>query len=215
MGEILTQVINSSMQSSDEVCILNFCRLKDEAAFSCLINRYSESIRRILYTVLQGSEEDMEDVKQEVLLALYKNLDKFTFKSSFSTYLFRMTRNKAIDFIRKKKRHIMILEKSYIHSELIDKNSPESLYIKKENKRNILKVILELSEKDRSIILLKDVENLSIDEIAIIFKKPVGTIKSRLHRARKKAAERILKAGCQQVGCSPMQPKEKYDERLS
>jgi len=192
MSETQTQAINSSVQISDEVCILKFCRLRDEAAFNCLINRYSQSISRILYTVLQGSQEDIEDVKQEVLLALYKNLDMFSFKSSFSTYLFRMTRNKAIDFIRKKKRHIMIMEKSHIHSELIDKNSPESLYINKEDKKYILKVILGLSEKDRSIIMLKDVENLSLDEIARIFNKPVGTIKSRLHRARKKAAEKLL-----------------------
>ena len=187
------QVLENSKECpSDEVCILNFCRLNDEAAFSYLVNRHEKSIRRIIYTIIRGPEEDLEDVEQEILLALYRGLPRFSFKSSFSTYLFRMCRNKSIDFLRKRARHLTTSEQNPGYIKAADNNTPETLYINKEDNRNILKVILGLSEKDRSIIMLKDVENLSINEIARIFKRPAGTIKSRLHRARKKAAEKLL-----------------------
>lgn len=176
----------------DEVCILNFSKLNDEAAFNCLVNRYSKSIRRIIYTVIRGPEEDLEDVEQEVLMALYRGLPKFSFKSSFSTYLYRMCRNKSIDFLRKNKHNKKETEKTFYYPEAADKNTPESIYFKKMEKNSILNTILQLNEKERSIIMMKDVENLSITEIAGILNKPVGTIKSRLHRARKKAAEKIL-----------------------
>ncbi|MCK5674403.1 MAG: RNA polymerase sigma factor [Spirochaetales bacterium] len=177
---------------SDEVCILNFSKLNDESAFNCLVKRYSKSIRRIIYTVIRGSEEDLEDVEQEVLMALYNGLPKFSFKSSFSTYLYRMCRNKSIDFLRKNKRKKEEIEQAFNYSETSDKNTPESIYMNKLEKNSILNSIFQLNEKDRSILLMKDVEDLSLVEIAGIFNKPVGTIKSRLHRARKKAAEKIL-----------------------
>ncbi len=190
-----TLITKNNKELSDEVCILNFTKLDDEAAFNCLVNRYSRSIRRIIYTVIRGSKEDLEDVEQEVLMALYKGLPKFSFKSSFNTYLYRMCRNKSIDFLRKNKRKIKEIEQALNYSEASDGNTPESIYMNKLEKNSILNSIFQLNEKDRSIILMKDVENLSIIEIAGIFHKPVGTIKSRLHRARKKAAEKILEEG--------------------
>ena len=75
----------------------------------------------------------------------------------------------------------------------IDNNTPEKLFFNETAKKNVLNTIFELEEKERSIIIMKDVEKLSIDKIAKIFNKPVGTIKSRLHRAREKVAAKILK----------------------
>lgn len=196
-----TLVEKNNKELSDEVCILNFTKLNDEAAFNCLVNRYSNSIRRIIYTVICGSEEDLEDVEQEILMALYKGLPNFSFKSSFSTYLYRMCRNKSIDFLRKNKRKKEEIEQTFYHSKASDNSTPESIYMNKLEKNSILNSIFLLNEKDRSILLMKDVENLSLVEIADIFHKPVGTIKSRLHRARKKAAEKILE--------------EKHEYRLS
>lgn len=187
-----TLIEKNNKELSDEVCILNFSKLNDEAAFNCLVNRYSKSIRRIIYTVTRGSDEDLEDVEQEVLMALYKGLSKFSFKSSFSTYLYRMCRNKSIDFLRRNKRKTKEIEDAFNYSEVSDSNTPESIYMNKIIKNSIFYSIFQLNEKDRSILLMKDVENLSLVEIASIFHKPVGTIKSRLHRARKKAAEIIL-----------------------
>ena len=193
--ETAVRGIRDTENLSDEVCILKFSEQHDEAAFNCLVNRYSKSIRRIIYTVIRGSEEDLEDVEQEILLALYNGLPGFSFKSDFRTYLFRMCRNKAIDFIRKRKRRITMEKRIAEHQETIDFNTPETLHILKMQKTDVMNVVFELGEKERSLIIMKDVENLSINEIAEIFHRPVGTIKSRLHRARLQAAEKMLERG--------------------
>lgn len=180
---------------SDEVCILKFCELNDEAAFTCLVNRYSRSIRRIIFTVVRGPEEDLEDIEQEILLALYRSLPKFSFRSSFRTYLFRMCRNKTIDFIRKRKRRITMEKSITRQQEALDHDTPETLYSLQLEKENIMRIIFELEENERSLIIMKDVENLSITEIAEVFHRPAGTIKSRLHRARLKAAGKMMEGG--------------------
>ena len=188
-------IIKTTENPSDEVCILKFCELNDEAAFTCLVNRYSRSIRRIIFTVVRGPEEDLEDIEQEILLALYRNLPKFSFRSSFRTYLFRMCRNKAIDFIRKRKHRVNIEKSITKHLEALDYDTPETLYTRKLENEDMMRIIFELGEKERSLIIMKDVENLSITEIAEVFHRPAGTIKSRLHRARLKAAGKMMEEG--------------------
>ncbi len=197
MPEMHVPETKETEELSDEICILRFCEQNDEAAFDCLVKRYSRSIRRIIFTVIREPEEDIEDLGQEILLSLYRNLPKFSFRSSFKTYLFRMCRNKAIDFTRKRKRLFKVDERARNYLETINNSTPETIYIRQSERDEVMKVIFKLKEKERSLIIMKDVENLSIAEIAAVFKKPVGTVKSRLHRARKKAAEKILKAGIQ------------------
>ena len=193
--EMYVPEIKTGEELSDELCILKFSEHNDETAFSCLVNRYSGSIRRIIFAVIRGPEEDLEDVEQEILLALYKNLSRFSSRSNFKTYLFRMCRNKAIDFIRRRKRRFN-MEKSLIkHHKTFNQDTPESLYALQSKKEDIMKIIFELGEKERSLIIMKDVENLSIAEIAKVFHRPSGTIKSRLHRAHLKAAEKMIERG--------------------
>ncbi len=195
MPEMHVPGTKETEELSDEICILRFCEQNDEAAFDCLVKRYSRSIRRIIFTIIREPEEDIEDLGQEILLSLYRNLSKFSFRSSFKTYLFRMCRNKAIDFTRKRKRLIKVDERARDYLESVNNSTPETIYIRQSERDEVMKVIFKLKEKERSLIIMKDVENLSIAEIAAILKKPVGTVKSRLHRARIKATEKITKGG--------------------
>ena len=134
-------------------------------------------------------------MEQEILLALYNGIPKFSFRSSFRTYLFRMCRNKAIDFIRKRTYRVNMEKSITKHQEAVDHDTPETLYILESKKDDVMNAVFELGEKERSLIIMKDVENLSIAEIAEVFHRPAGTIKSRLHRARLKAAEKMLERG--------------------
>lgn len=177
---------------SDEACIKQFQKTKEEAVFNCLLNRHRMSIRRILYSILKGTTEDMEDIEQEVAIALYQNLLLFSFKSSFRTFLFRLCRNKTIDFIRKKEKHRSILKKIIFTALEKHQETPDEIMMKKNTLDEITETLFELPEIERSLIILKDVEHLSLEEIGKIVHKPVGTVKSRLHRARFHAAE-ILK----------------------
>lgn len=177
---------------SDELCIKQFQETHGEAVFNCLLNRHRNSLRRIIYSILRGSREDMEDVEQEIALALYLNLPFFSFRSSYTTYLYRLCRNKAIDYIRKKEKHKRILKKTMTLKSVRYQETPDEILLKKDISTHITKTLFQLSEIERSLIILKDVEHLSLETIADIFNKPVGTIKSRLHRARMHAV-RILK----------------------
>lgn len=134
----------------------------------------------------------MEDVKQDILIELYLKLKYFRFESSFKTYLYRLARNRAIDAVRKfsreRKRIIALQEKidgNYSDvSNFSDGLDPEEEFIKKEEQRSVLKNVLSLKERDRVILFMKDVEGLSVLDIARSIGIPEGTVKSRLHRAR-------------------------------
>ncbi|MCK4542066.1 MAG: RNA polymerase sigma factor [Spirochaetales bacterium] len=180
------------IERSDEYYVLRFCHSGDREAFTALVERHRDSIRRILYTILRGAYEDIEDAEQEVLLALFKDLRRFTFRASFKTYLFRMCRNKGIDMLRKAKRQQNIIHKFMAAGRVEDQETPEVRAIRSSDRDELMKCLLKLSEEDRSLLLMKEVEGQSLQELGDIFHLPVGTVKSRLHRARKKAAGLLI-----------------------
>ena len=157
-----------------------------------MLARHEHGLERLLYVIFRGNREDMEDVKQDILIELYLKLKNFRFESSFKTYLYRLAHNKAIDAVRKfsrERKHILALKGELYGSSVNTVNSaddlnPEEEFIKKEEQQSVLNTILSLKEKDRVLLLMKDVEGLSILDIARSIGIPEGTVKSRLHRAR-------------------------------
>ncbi len=175
----------------DRLLIARFVHANDQRAFVTLIKRHTGTIRRLLYTLFVGHRADMEDAEQEVLLGLYQNLHRFRGTSSFRTYLFRFTRNKAIDLIRKKERQRRITRLAACLPDPVSPD-PEERILQDESRREVLDLLFEISEKERTLLLLKDVEGLSISEIGKIMGIPEGTIKSRLHRTRGRLAELLM-----------------------
>ena len=176
----------------DRLLIARFVHANDQRAFVTLIKRHIGTIRRLLYSLFRGHRADMEDAEQEVLLGLYQNLHRFRGASSFRTYLFRFTRNKAIDLIRKKERQRRITTRLAACLPDPVPPDPEERILQDESRREILDLLFEISEKERTLLLLKDVEGLSISEIGKIMGVPEGTIKSRLHRTRGRLAELMM-----------------------
>lgn len=174
---------------SDEDCIKRFKEHKEEAVFNCLLNRHIKSIRRIAFSVTRGTEDDIEDIIQETAFALYKGLPGFSFNSNFSTYLYRLCRNKAIDHIRRNERNRKLVSRIINMVSTKDEESPDTVLEKKDIKSSITAALFELPETERTLIVLKDVEHKSLKEISAILKIPEGTVKSKLHRARVRAAE--------------------------
>ena len=175
----------------DQLLIARFVHANDQGAFVALVERYLGTIRRLLCTLFRGNRQDMEDAEQEVLLGLFQSLHRFRGASSFRTYLFRFVRNKAIDLIRKKERERRIVRRA---ASLPDPSppDPEETIIQSESRREVLDMLFTISEKERTLILLKDVEGFSIAEIGQIMGVPEGTIKSRLHRTRGRLAELLM-----------------------
>jgi len=150
----------------------------DESTFRILIYRHKEKVRNIVYLTVSRSEI-VDDIAQEVFITVYKNLKNFRFESQFTTWLYRITINKCKDYLRKMKiRSIFIPVKEsedhgYNHLKE-DIDIPEI----------VQNAIARLPEKLRTPLLLKDIEGFSYQEIADTVQCEVGTVKSRIFRAR-------------------------------
>jgi RNA polymerase sigma-70 factor (ECF subfamily) len=181
-------LLQSPEGADDFTLIRRFLSSGDPNTFRDLVERHLPSIRRLLYTLFKGQREDMEDAEQEIILTLFQGLKGFQFRSSFRTYFYRLARNRGIDCLRRRRSRQRALAR--LRPGLTDKEamSPEEQVLRREEIGTLLGVFQTLPFKDRQLIVMKDVDGFSIDEIAEILEVPSGTVKSRLHRARKKLA---------------------------
>lgn len=151
----------------------------DETTFRILVQRHKDKVRNITYLTL-GNADAVDDIAQDVFLTVYKNLKKFRFESQFTTWLFRITVNKCKDHLRKKRiRNIFVSIKE-------DEQEPAYSFSheNKDTAEIVRKAITELPDKLRIPLMLKDLEGLSYQEIAETVNCEIGTVKSRIFRAR-------------------------------
>ncbi len=151
----------------------------DESTFRTLVYRHKEKVRNIIYMTMNYNDS-VDDIAQEVFITVYKNLKYFRFESQFTTWLYRITINKCRDHLRKMKiRNIFTPVKDndeahgYSH---INENMDIPGIVQK--------AISKLPEKLRVPLLLKDIEGFSYQEIAETVQCEIGTVKSRIFRAR-------------------------------
>jgi RNA polymerase sigma-70 factor (ECF subfamily) len=170
----------------DHVLIRCFLRSGDPRAFQDLVERHLPSIRRLLYTLFNGQREEMEDAEQEIILSLFKGLKDFQFRSSFRTYFYRLARNRGIDCLRRKRSRERTLARIKPGLPNAEHLGPEQQALRREEIETLLGLFQSLPSRDRQLILMKDVDGFSIEEMAEILEVPAGTVKSRLHRAREK-----------------------------
>lgn len=170
----------------DHILIRRFLSSGDQRAFQELVQRHLPSIRRLLYTLFNGQREEMEDAEQEIVLSLFQGLKDFQFRSSFRTYLYRLARNRGIDCLRRKRSRERSLARMRVQLRNSEPVGPEQQALRREQIETLLGVFQTLPSRDRQLILMKDVDGFSIEEMVEILKVPSGTVKSRLHRAREK-----------------------------
>ncbi|HUX12104.1 MAG TPA: sigma-70 family RNA polymerase sigma factor [Spirochaetia bacterium] len=175
---------------TDEDLVREFCKTQDEAAYIELMNRYLTKMRRLLFSVLPGSPEDREDAEQEILAALFFDLPRFRFGSAFGTFFYRYVRNKAVDLVRKNQREHRRVRafRMEARSGVASASSPEDSLLLRESAQEVLDAVLALPDAERTLLFLKDSEELSVKQIAAVMSIPEGTVKSRLHRARERVA---------------------------
>ena len=151
----------------------------DESTFNTLVQRHKEKVRNIIYLTL-GNNDQVDDIAQEVFLTVYKNLNSFRFESQFTTWLYRITVNKCKDYLRKIKiRNIFSPIKENENELGYSPNSDDS-----DIKEIVHKAISKLPDKLRIPLMLKDIEGLSYQEISESIQCEIGTVKSRIFRAR-------------------------------
>jgi RNA polymerase sigma-70 factor (ECF subfamily) len=178
--------MKDSRPEPDNIVIQRFLRLNNQEDFRTLVTRHVPAIRGLLYSIFKGNLEDVEDAEQEILLSLFTNLGKFRFRSSFRTFLFRFARNKAIDMLRRTKREKIKIEAlQSLHENEVEQD-PIGGMIDNQNKKLLFRALGSLPEDQRSLIVMKETGQCSVEDCARVFGIPVGTVKSRLHSIRRK-----------------------------
>lgn len=157
----------------------------DEIVFSELLKRHKEKVRNIIYLTLTNAD-GVDDIAQEVFITVYRHLKNFRFESQFTTWLYRITINKCKDHLRKKNIRSIFLP-------LKDEEPVfESINEDTDIKHIVRNAIATLPDKLRIPLVLKDLEGFSYQEIADTMECEIGTVKSRIFRARE-ALKKILK----------------------
>ncbi|MEE0945034.1 MAG: sigma-70 family RNA polymerase sigma factor [Clostridia bacterium] len=159
----------------------------DMAAFDKLVSEYNKRVANIAYSLL-SDREDALDASQEVFIKVYKNIGTFRGESTVSTWIYRITKNVCTDMLRKRRSTLISLDDDDDESpklEIADvASSPEYVAEKNEKIRIVRKAVAALDENQRTLVTLYDINGLSYEEIAAVLKCPLGTVKSRLYRAR-------------------------------
>jgi len=179
---------------ADETELLELAMNGDSHAFGALVERYQRRVVGVAQAIVHN-QDDAVELAQETFVRAYENLAKFESRSSFSTWLYRIAANLSIDFRRREGRHT-VLRGEDAENEIQRLPSPRGDSFQEiargQLKRRLSDALGELTQEHRAVILLREVEGLSYDEISDVLQVPRGTVMSRLHYARGRLRE-ILK----------------------
>ena len=173
--------------SPDDRALIDRFKGGDQSAFEHLVLKYQNKIYSLCRYML-GNTHDAEDAAQDTFVKAYRNLNNFRPEASFYTWLYRIAVNTCLDY--KKRPFFQSLfrksdeDEDYILEPVSDEPSPEKLYESKQLDLALRKSLGKLSLKLRTVIILKEIEGLSYEEIAEVIDVSVGTVKSRISRAR-------------------------------
>ncbi len=183
------------MEEAEELELVKRAQDGDQEAFQELVETYQRKVYSICYGMLKNKQDSL-DVSQEVFIKVFKYLENFNHNSSFYTWLYRITYNKCIDFIRKQKRRSEVdYDDSIQRSTEVEGDDnilpstlgldPDRVYGRKELREKMLEALDTLSEKHRTILILREVEGLAYEEMADVLGISKGTVMSRLYHARR------------------------------
>ena len=182
--------------------LVRAARSGDQSAFEALVKANQAMAYQLAYR-MTGNPEDAADLTQEAFLNAWRGLAAFDGRASFSTWLYRLTSNACIDFLRREKRRVslsMTLEdeedEEGRQAQLPDSRySPERELEKKEAAEAVRRGLAALSDEHREVLVLRELEGLSYTEIAQTLSLEEGTVKSRIARARLALREFLQKEG--------------------
>ncbi|WP_420481832.1 RNA polymerase sigma factor SigW [Cohnella zeiphila] len=172
-----------------ETRLARLARKGDQRAFAEIVDLYKDKLYHLAYRMMNNRQE-AEDVVQESFLRVYKHLDRYDENQKFSTWIYRIATNLCIDRLRKR-RPVYSLDAETDHEGLdgyamlpSDERTPESEVILSETQRLIRDAIETLPVKYKSVMILRYLQDLSLQEISDVLDLPVTTIKTRVHRGR-------------------------------
>ncbi|MGB9750298.1 MAG: RNA polymerase sigma factor [Caldisericia bacterium] len=182
----------------DEKNIIEKIIKGDIDSYSLLINEYQNDIYSLCLSIVKNVDDAM-DMTQEAFLIAFENIKSFKYKAKFSTWLYRIAYNLCVNYVKRKGDLFILENDETFNVEIEDKTSGIWEEIEKEERiRLINEGLKRIKDSDRLIIELKDIKGLSYEDISTILSLPMGTVKSRLFRARenlKKVVENMMKKG--------------------
>ena len=193
------------MSRTDEELVAS-CLGGDRSAFDLLVLRWDRKIQGAIYRLI-GSEDDARDLCQEAFLKAYRGLGAFKGEARFSSWLYQIALNLCRDRMRRRKGRTMVsldaLEADGQAPVLRDDTTALDLAMTKDVERHVKAAVMALAEDQREVIVLKEYEGLTFQEIADVLGLPVSTVKTRLYRGLDKLKERLSREG---VGVSVPAP---------
>ncbi|MBI1897677.1 MAG: RNA polymerase sigma factor [Acidobacteria bacterium] len=187
-------------RNSEEAALVRRVQARDEMAFREIVERYQAKVFSIIYGILRN-HNDAEDIAQQVFAKIYFSIQNFDFRSSLLTWIYKITVNECYDYLRKKRVRKLVYESDFSEDDaLLMENSEAAMEQRPgadttlEKRDLVLKLLSKVSEEDRTLILLKEVEGHSVEELAQMTGMNENTIKVKLFRTRQKllkAAQRL------------------------
>jgi RNA polymerase sigma-70 factor (ECF subfamily) len=194
---------------SEEADLIRRVQAGDEMAFRDVVERYQAKVFSIIFGILRN-HNDAEDIAQQVFAKIYFSIRSFDFRSSLLTWIYKITVNECYDYLRKKKVRKLVYESDFSEEDSLRMENTEAAIDRHPRidtslaQRDLVnKLLSKISEEDRSLILLKEVEGHSVEELAQMTGMNENTIKVKLFRARQKllkAAQRLTRLPGQVFG---------------
>lgn len=189
------------MTREEDIALVARARKGDESAYRILLRKYQRSVYSICLRMVRNREE-AEDLAQDAFVKVFAMLDRYNPSYAFSSWLFKITSNLCIDFIRKKRIEGVPMDEpvrsdkgDYIRQFETSVDDPETASLKRERSGYLSRAIESLPPHYRLMVILRHQEELSYEEIAAAVGVPLGTVKARIHRARQMLRKKLEELG--------------------
>jgi RNA polymerase sigma-70 factor, ECF subfamily len=179
-----------------ERVLLSKLRRRDPGAFEALVREHQDRVFDFCVRMLGGDREEASDLVQEIFVSVHQNLDRFRADAKLSTWILRIAKNQCLNRLKYLKRRgrgrsdgFEEVGEAALNDAVGAPARPDEALDAAREREQVHRAISKLDEDQRMLVVLRDIEGLSYEEIVEITELAVGTVKSRLHRAREKLAE--------------------------
>jgi RNA polymerase sigma-70 factor, ECF subfamily len=199
-GSRVTTKTRVDYLNTQEGALVRRAQAGEEAAFREIVEKYQSKVLSIIHGIVR-QRNDVEDIAQQVFAKVYVSLRNFDFRSSLITWIYKITVNECFDYLRKRKVRKLVYESDLSEDEVrrVDNSEPSvdrapATDVQLARRDYVLKLLSRVSEEERMLLMLKEVEGYSVEELAHMTSMNENTIKVKLFRARQKlvkAAQRL------------------------
>jgi RNA polymerase sigma-70 factor (ECF subfamily) len=185
-----------ALRRDDDRELVRLAKSDDKEAFELLVRRHQSRVFAVAGGILRN-KEDVEDVAQQVFVKAYFSLKRFDQRAAFSTWLYKITVNECWDVLRKRKVRPLLYEsdlseeQAHEYNGFSEKATAPDVSDRLEARERVEKLLVDLDERDRLMLILKEVQGFSVEEIAEILEINGNTVKVRLFRARRRITEKV------------------------